>query len=228
MMDSASLVMAMGLSNWPGPSPWAPQASMYSKGGGGAGAAAVCAGREQPATIAEKQTTAAAIRLGLCTFGGTRAGSILLGFAGLANAADYRLRQAIEALFFRAAYLTKMKFGFAFWSFAETDGHLAAEIIFDERGFVARAPLVPGVDAENGEIAELSLGAARSGDQRLRLVSGGSGDAVQLEPGSGTDVGGGHAFAHGLRQVELDEASHDPAGDGNSLVAGRRGGVGFG
>src|SRR6266851_403877 len=228
MMDSAALVMATRLSNWPGPSPWAPQASTYSKGGGGAGAAAVCAGREQPATIAEKQTTAAAMRLGLRTFGGTRAGSLLIGFAGLADAADYRLRQAIDALFFRATHLAKAKFGLTFWAFAETDRHLAAEIIFDEGGFVTGALLVPGVDAENGEITELSFGAARSSNQILRLVTGGSGDAVQLEPGSGADVGGGHAFAHGVRQVELDEASHDPAGDGNGLVAGRRGGVGFG
>src|SRR5712664_345631 len=118
MMDSASLVMATGLSNWPGPSPWAPQASTYSKGGGGGGAA-VCAGREQPATIAQRQTPAAAIRLGLRTFGGARAGSLLIGFAGLADAADYRLRQAIDALFFRAAHLAKAKFGLTFWAFAE-------------------------------------------------------------------------------------------------------------
>src|SRR6266851_7619598 len=52
MMDSPSLVMATGLSNWPGPSPWEPQASTYSKGGGGAGAAVtVCAGREQAHNI---------------------------------------------------------------------------------------------------------------------------------------------------------------------------------
>src|SRR5258707_14207471 len=151
MMDSPSQVMATGLSNWPGPSPREPQASTYSKGGGGgAGAAAVCAGREQPATIDEKQTTAAAMRLGLRTFGGARAGSLLIGFAGLADAADYRLRQAIDALFFRAAHLAKAKFGLTFWAFAETDRHLAAEIIFDEGGFVTGALLVPGVDAENG------------------------------------------------------------------------------
>src|SRR5260370_34896228 len=164
MMASASLVMARGLSNWPGPSPWAPQASTYSKGGGGGGAAAVCAGREQRATIAQRQTPAAAIRLGLRTFGGTRAGSLLIGFAGLADAADYRLRQAIEALFLRAAHLAKAKFGLTFWAFAETDGHLAAEIIFDEGGFVARAPLVPGGDAEHGEITGLSFGATLSSD----------------------------------------------------------------
>src|ERR1700720_3247193 len=51
MMDSPSQAMATGLSNWPGPSPWEPQVSTYSKGGGGACAAtAVCAGREQAAT----------------------------------------------------------------------------------------------------------------------------------------------------------------------------------
>src|SRR5260370_1682017 len=129
-MDSRSLVMARGLSNWRGPSPWAPQASMSSKGGGGAGAAAVCAGREQPATIAEKQTTAAAMRLGLRTFGGTRAGSILIGFAGLADAADYRLRQAIDALFFRAAHLATANFGLPFWAFAEAQLRLAPGIVF--------------------------------------------------------------------------------------------------
>src|SRR5216684_3728003 len=165
MMDSPSLVMATGLSNWPGPSPWEPQASTYSKGGGGAGAAAVCAVREQPATIAERQTQAAAIRLGLRTFSGTRAGSLLIDFAGLADAAHHRLRQAIDTFFFRAANLAEAKFGFAFWSFVEADGHLAAQIIFDEGGFIARALLVPGVDAENGEVTRLSLRATRSGDQ---------------------------------------------------------------
>ena len=45
-----SLAMATGLENWPGPSPWEPQVSTYSKAGGGACCAAtVCAGREQPA-----------------------------------------------------------------------------------------------------------------------------------------------------------------------------------
>src|SRR5260370_27562119 len=52
MMDSPSLAIAIGLSNWPGPSPWEPQASRYSKGGGAGGGEAVCAGREQPATKA--------------------------------------------------------------------------------------------------------------------------------------------------------------------------------
>src|SRR5467141_1022773 len=165
MMDSPSQVMATGLSNWPGPSPREPQASTYSKGGGGgAGAAAVCAGREQPATIPERQTHAATIRLRLRTFGGTRAGSFFIGFAGFADAADHGLRQAIDTLFFRAAHLTKTKFGLAFRSLVEADRHLATQIIFDEGGFVARTPGVPRVDAENRKIAGLSFGAARSGD----------------------------------------------------------------
>src|SRR5260370_37980595 len=50
MMDSPSLAIAIGLSNWPGPSPWEPQASRYSKGGGAGGGEAVCGGREPPAT----------------------------------------------------------------------------------------------------------------------------------------------------------------------------------
>src|SRR5260370_24225830 len=229
MMDSPSQVMATGLSNWPGPSPREPQASTYSKGGGGgAGAAAVCAGREQPATIPERQTHAATIRLRLRTFGGTRTGSLLIGFAEFADAADHGLRQAIDTIFFRAAHLTKTKFGLAFQSLVEADRHLATQIIFDEGGFVARTPGVPRVDAENRKIAGLSFGAARSGDQILRFVSGGSGDAVQLEPGSGADVGGRHAFAHGLRPIKLHKTSHDPAGDGNGLIAGLRGGIGFG
>src|SRR6266851_4212510 len=53
MMDSPSLAIAIGLSNWPGPSPWEPQASTYSKGGGAGGGDAVCAGREQAAATAE-------------------------------------------------------------------------------------------------------------------------------------------------------------------------------
>src|SRR5260370_39312324 len=108
MMDSPSQVMATGLSNWPGPSPREPQASTYSKGGGGgAGAAAVCAGRGQRATIPERQTHAATIRLRLRTFGGTRAGSFLIGFAEVADAAAACLSPAVETLFFRAAQLKK-------------------------------------------------------------------------------------------------------------------------
>src|SRR6266404_7744094 len=58
-MDSPSLAMATGLENWPGPSPWEPQVSTYSKAGGGACCAAtVCAGREQPASSSvEIETT---------------------------------------------------------------------------------------------------------------------------------------------------------------------------
>src|SRR5260370_370757 len=126
MMDSPSEVLGAGLSNWPGPSPREPQASTYSKGGGGgAGAAAVCAGREQPATIPERQTHAATIRLRLRTFGGTRAGSFFIGFAGFADAADHGLRQAIDTLFFRAAHLTKTKFGRGFQSLVEAGRHFA-------------------------------------------------------------------------------------------------------
>src|SRR6267142_2920257 len=58
MMDSPSLAMATGLENCPGPSPWEPHVSTYSKAGGGACCAAtVCAGREQPKnSIAESRT----------------------------------------------------------------------------------------------------------------------------------------------------------------------------
>src|SRR6266403_2207546 len=58
MMDSPSLAMATGLENWPGPSPWEPHVSTYSKAGGGACCAAtVCTGREQPKnSIAESRT----------------------------------------------------------------------------------------------------------------------------------------------------------------------------
>src|SRR5258708_38842514 len=124
MMDSPSQVMATGLSNWPGPSPREPQASTYSKGGGGgAGAAAVCAGREQPATIPERQTHAATIRLRLRTFGGTRAGRFLIGFAEFAAAADHGLRPAIDTFFFRAANLTQTKFLLSFRALRESDQH---------------------------------------------------------------------------------------------------------
>src|SRR6266852_621127 len=59
MMDSPSLAMATGLENWPGPSPWEPQVSTYSKAGGGACCAAtVCAGREQPNSSIAESTTA--------------------------------------------------------------------------------------------------------------------------------------------------------------------------
>jgi hypothetical protein len=84
--------------------------------------------------------------------------------AGFADTADYGLGQAVDALFFGAAHLVKAKFGLALWSFVEADGHLPAQIIFDEGGFVARAPGVPCVDAENGEIAGLTFGATRARD----------------------------------------------------------------
>src|SRR4029077_2419613 len=113
-------------------------------------------------------------------------------------------------------------------SFVDTNGHLAAEIIFHEGGFVWGALLVPGEDAESGDTTVLARGATRSGSEIVRLVSGGGGDAIQLEPGNGADVGGEHAFAHGVGQIELEKARPTPAGDGNGLIAGRRGGIGFG
>src|SRR6202166_4938454 len=65
MMDSPSLAMATGLTNWPGPSPWEPQVSTYSKAGGGGGAAAVCAGREQPTASAAAKSKVVRTRLSL-------------------------------------------------------------------------------------------------------------------------------------------------------------------
>jgi hypothetical protein len=149
-------------------------------------------------------------------------------FAGFADSADYGLRQVVGALLFCAFDLAEAEFGLALWSFVEADGHLATQIIFDEGGFVAGALGIPGVDADYGEIAGLAFGAASSGDDILRLISAGVCDAVQLEPGDGAHVGGRHAFAHGVRQIQLDEAGHDPAGYGDGLIAGLGGRVGFG
>jgi len=148
--------------------------------------------------------------------------------AGFADPADHSLGHAIEALFFCALHLGEAKLRLALGALVEADGHLAAEIIFDEGGFVASALLIPGVDAEGGEIAGLAFRAARSGDEILRLGSGRSVDTIELKPGDGPEVGGGHAFADGLGQIELDETRDDPTGDGNGLIAGLRGGVGFG
>ncbi len=102
--------------------------------------------------------------LSLCSLGGIGWAGFSREVSGFADAAHYRLHQAIDAFFFWAAHLAKAKFGLALWSFAEADGHLAAQIIFDEGGFVARTPRVPGIDAENREIAQLPFAAARSCD----------------------------------------------------------------
>src|ERR1700730_11695318 len=110
--------------------------------------------------------------------------------AGFADAAHYGLRQAVDALFLGGIHSAEAEFGLVLRAFAEVDGHLAAEIIFDEGGFVAGALLVPGVNAQDGEVARLAFGVARSGNQVLRLNSRGRGDAVQLEPGNGAHVGG--------------------------------------
>src|SRR5258708_13243349 len=90
--------------------------------------------------------------------------------ARFANAAHYRLHQAIDAFFFWTAHLAKAKFRLALGSFAEADGHLAAQTIFDEGGFVARTPCVPGIDADNREIPQLPFAAPRSCDSVLRLL----------------------------------------------------------
>src|SRR6267154_3475033 len=134
----------------------------------------------------------------------------------------------INAYFFRTVHLTKAELGFALGSLIDSDGHLTAEIIFDESSFVTGALLVPGVHAENGEIARLPLGVACTCHQILRFVSGGTLHAVQFKPGGRANVGGGHAFTNRLGQIEFNKASHYPSGDGNRLVARLRGGVGFG
>src|SRR5713226_10130218 len=93
MMDSPSLAMATGLENWPGPSPWEPQVSTYSKAGGGACCAAtVCAGREQPNSgIAESTTAnrglprASAARLRLNKMPAGRSFRKMAGFGRLAE-----------------------------------------------------------------------------------------------------------------------------------------------
>src|SRR5207245_11311225 len=95
-----------------------------------------------------------------------------------ANAAHDRLRQMIDAFFFRAVHLTKAEFGFALWTLIDSDGHLAAKIVFDEGSFVTSALLIPGVHAKNREIAGLAFGVAGARDQILRLVSGGAFHAV--------------------------------------------------
>src|SRR5712675_2387670 len=134
----------------------------------------------------------------------------------------------IDPFFFRTVHLTEAKFGLALWSLIDSDGYLTAEIIFDKSSFVTSALLVPGVHAQNREIAGLPFGVAGARDQILRLVSGGTLHAVQLKPGDRPNVGGSHAFTDGLGQIEFDKAGHDPSSDGNRLITGLRSGVGFG
>lgn len=88
----------------------------------------------------------------------------LRDIAGFADAPDYGLRQVINAFLFRAVHLTKTKFRLAFRSFVDSDRHLTAEIVFDEGSFVTRALLVPGIDAEDGEIAGLPFPTAGAGN----------------------------------------------------------------
>src|SRR5262249_14717013 len=118
--------------------------------------------------------------------------------------------------------------GFTVGTFLEPYRKLAANGVLDESGFVARALRVPGVNAEHGKVAGLAFGAACAGDKVLRLVSIGTGDAIEFEPADGADICGGQAFANGIRQVQLDKASDNPPSDGYGLVAGLRGGIGFG
>jgi hypothetical protein len=99
----------------------------------------------------------------LCSLGGICA-RLRRDIARFANAPHYRLRQMIKAFLFRTAHLTKAELGFALWSLIDSDGHLAAQIIFDESSFVTGALLIPGVHAKDGEIAGLSFGVARARD----------------------------------------------------------------
>src|SRR5207248_7743682 len=117
----------------------------------------------------------------------------------------------------------EVKFGLVFGTLAEADRQLAAELVFDEGGFVAASLCKPGVNAQGGEVTWLTFRPARRSKKVLRLVAGGIWDAVQLKPSEGTNVGGGRAFAHGIRQIQLNEARNDPSRNRDGLIAGLRG-----
>jgi hypothetical protein len=165
----------------------------------------------------------------LHSMGWTLGGFGFLGsFAGLADATDYGLDEAIGALFSVAADGMELEFGLAFGVFADEDGQRATQIVFDECGFVAGFLGVPSVGAERGEVARLAFGAFCSGDEILRFLAGGVGDAVELEPRDGADVCRVDTFADGIRQIELDESRDDPSRDRNVLIARLCRGVVFG
>src|SRR5580698_9760935 len=142
------------------------------------------------------------------------------GFAGFADAADHGLDEAVGAFFFVGADGVEFELGIAFGVFAEENGQRAAQIVFDEGGFVASFPGVPGVGAQRGEIAGLAFGAFRSGDEVLWLFAGGIGDAIELKPRDGANIGRIDAFADGIGQIEFDEAGDHPPRDWDVLVAG--------
>src|SRR6266566_4737893 len=84
-------------------------------------------------------------------------------FAALTNSADNRLNQPVDTLLFVAAHRAKTKLRLVLGAFADANGHLAAQIIFDERSFVAASLCIPRVDTKRGEIAGLALGSASGG-----------------------------------------------------------------
>src|SRR6266566_2428962 len=146
----------------------------------------------------------------------------------LTNSADNRLNQPVDALLFVAAHHAKTKLRLLLGAFADANGHLAAQIIFDERSFVAASLCIPRVDAKRGEIAGLALGSAGGGNQILWLVARRVADAVEFEPRERAKIRGGHALAHGVWQIQFNKTGNDPARDRHGLIPGSRCGCRFG
>src|SRR5208283_3382198 len=150
------------------------------------------------------------------------------GFFGrgtIPYASDYGLNEVIDALFFEVVHYTKAKFGLVFGAFGGADGKSAAKVVFNEGSFVARFLAIPGEHAESGEIAGLAFGATSARNEVLRMLAVVIGDAIQLEPGDRTNIGGSSAVANGVRKIQRDEASHNPSGDRNGLISWLGGGV---
>ncbi len=151
---------------------------------------------------------------------------------GLPKQREKHMTRGTLGLF--AIHFAEAKFGLVLQAAARADGQGSAEVVFDERGFIARSFRVPGINAKGGEIAGLAFRAADSGDKILRLVAGRIGNAVEFEPGERPNIRRRDAFADRIGQVKLDKSSNDPAGYGNRLVTrlrrgsihGARGGLG--
>src|SRR5208283_4643208 len=147
------------------------------------------------------------------------AGGGFFGGGFFADAADYGLVEVIGAFLLGAIHDVESKFRLTLGAFADLDGEGATEVVFDISGFIAGFLGVPGENAQRGEIAWLSFRAAGAGNEILRVIAIGIGNAIQLKPSQGTHVRGIGAFPDSIRYIKGYEPPDDPAGDGNGLIA---------
>jgi len=120
-------------------------------------------------------------------------GGFLFSGGFFADAADYGLVEVIGALFIGGIHDVETKLRLALGAFANLDGEGTAKIVFDVGGFIAGFSGVPGKNSKRGEIAELSFRATSAGNELLRVIAIGGGDAVQLEPSRATHISAGGA-----------------------------------